>query len=221
MISAVLLSWKRPYHIPEIISHLRQFEQVKEVIVWCNEFKPTDEIVRAADRVMFCPKNRYTLGRFLAATRATHDDIFVQDDDLLVNNLPALYDAFREERIITANLADDRSSKHWTWWQVHHPEWVEIGFGAMLPKEQVYRLSEWPYSQDLLARKADKIFTVVHPWRSLRAGSEDITRLSYNGKESGCDANSLSHRQDHKGLTEEAVKLALEWKSKIWETAAP
>lgn len=221
MISVALLSWKRPYHIPTIIEHLRKFDEVDEVVVCCNEFPATKDIQMAADKVLHFEKNRYTYGRFMAAAACRNDTVFVQDDDVLVNNLPTLVKAFGDTGYITANLVDDKSSKHWTWWQVNRPVWLELGFGGVFSRQQIAILQEWPYSHSLLERKADKIFTVMNPWQSVMATERDVTRLRHEGLESGRDQNALYLRDDHKQLTAEAVKLALEWKQKIRSNRGP
>lgn len=210
-VSACLLSWRRPWHLPEIVESLRS--HVDEIIVWANEFPLKEQLPGV--RVIHSPENQCTLGRFLAAREARFSICYTQDDDLLVRNIPALLAAFHREQKIVANLADDRSSRHWAWWQVHHPPWVELGFGSVFPRDLALRLADWPHDPELLRRKADKVFSVIHPWQAIRAGADDITRLFHDGKESGRDANALSNRADHKRLTEEAVRLAQTWRSQL------
>lgn len=220
-ISAVLLSWKRPWHIPVIANHLRQFPQIHEIICWCNEFEPTPEIRAAVDVAHWSRTNEGTFGRFLAQQFATCGNLLVQDDDLLVHNIPELaerYFALGRQRIV-ANLAQDRSSRHWSWWQARHPPWVELGFGSIVPKEFCGVLSDWPYDAELRRRKADKILTVLKPWEAVRAGPEAITRLYHNDQESGRDEHALSRKQDHERLTREAVRLAAEWKAQLADDA--
>lgn len=210
-VTAVLLSYRRGYHIPTIIRHLRTFPQVTEVIVWANEQEPSEEMAALADRCIHSPRNQFVLGRFWAAMEAKNETVVVQDDDLLVGNIPELLETYSREHKIVANLAQDRSSRHWEYWQEHRPPWVEMGFGAVFPRDWAKKLDEWPYDHGLLARKADKIFSVVHPWTAIKAGPESITRLFYNGVESGRDEHALSLRPDHRGLTETAVALAQDW----------
>lgn len=190
-----------------IVESLRP--HVAEIIVWANEFPLTEELPGV--RVIHSPENQCTLGRFLAAREARYPVCFTQDDDLCVGNIPALLAAYHRRPQIVANLADDRSSRHWRWWQVHSPPWVELGFGSVFPRDWALRLDGWPYDLGLLQRKADKVFTVTNPWTALRAGPEDITRLYHDGQESGRDGNALSNRPDHKPLTNRAVALAQEW----------
>lgn len=216
-VSAVLLSWRRPCHIPTIARHLRRFPEVTEIVIWQNEHTPPPEFNDVADQVHWSVENECTLGRFLGALKCRNDMVFVQDDDLLVHNIPQLCadsQRFGCDRVV-ANLADDKSSRHWTWWQVHRPPWCELGFGAVFPRAFAGALLDWPYDHELLRRKADKAFCILHPWHALRAGPDDITRLQHNGKESGRDEHALSGRTDHQRLTAEAVRLAAEWKASL------
>lgn len=176
-----------------------------------NEFPPTPEIEATGARIIYSPTNQVTLGRFLAAQQARYPICFTQDDDLLAHNIPALLAAYDREPQIVANLASDKSSRHWEWWAVNKPPWVELGFGSVFPRDWAFRLNDWPYDAELLRRKADKVFSVIHPWRAIRAGPGDITRLHHAGKESGRDEHALSNRPDHQALTKEAVRLAQEW----------
>ncbi len=219
-VTAVLLSWRRPYHIPRIAEHLRSFPQIKQVIVMCNEFKPTDEIKalyqadpKIAD-VVWSDQNSCTLGRFYAASQATYEAVLVCDDDLLVNNVPTLLAEYDGSQII-ANLADDYSSRHWQFWQHDPKPYVELGFGSIFPRDWARRFMhmDWTSDQELKNRKADKAFTCLFPWKAIRAGTADITRLIYQGAESGKDANALYKRDDHALLTKRATDAAMQYKS--------
>jgi hypothetical protein len=224
-ITAVLLSWQRQYHIPGIAHHLLQCPQITELLIWQNEHSPSPVVTELERefphvRVLHSPDNLCTLGRFLAAEQARNQAVFVQDDDLLVHNVPQLVAEFERfsragQPKIIANLADDTSSRHWSWWQVHKPAWVELGFGSIFPREFALSLRNWPYDASVLRRKADKVLSVLHPWHAVHAGPAEISRLQYQGQESGRDANALSKRDDHKRLTDQAVWLTREWMQSI------
>jgi hypothetical protein len=219
-ITACLLSWRRKYHLPEICHHLLSVPEIGDVLVWQNESDGVLECLPDGVRVIHCPSNQYVYGRFLASLDASTDAVFFQDDDLLVKNIPGLSRRYVElgGETIVANLAQDRSSRHWSLWQSKRPPWIELGFGSIVPVKAVHILREWPYDRELLKRKADKIVTVLNPWEAVRAGEAEITRLFYKGKESGRDANSLWLRSDHKPLNNEVIPLTLKWKSQIEES---
>lgn len=218
MITACLVSWRRKYHVPTICDHLLRFPEISEIIIWQNESDMNMPELPPGVQVINCDANEYVFGRFLAAEVANNETVFFQDDDLLVNNFPALLGKFKEndEEVIIANLAQDKSSRHWSQWQSARPPWVEVGFGSIAPRWAIEVLGKWPHSHELLQRKADKIFTIMNDWQAVRAGPSDITRLFYRGKESGRDRNSLWLREDHKPLNREAVRLATEWREEFY-----
>ena len=195
--------------------NLRNFPEIDEIIVFQNEFSPTEEVVNLDGvRVICSGENKYTLGRFLAAKEAKNSWIYTQDDDLLVHNVGKLIHE-GDPNTITANLADDASSKHWNWWQTHDMSHIELGFGSIFHKDMIDIIFEWPHGASTLKRKADKVFSVMNPWEAVYAGKDDLTRLHHDGVESGRDCNSLSLRADHDALTEIAVSLSRKWKKKL------
>lgn len=230
-VTAVLLNWARPYHLPEIISKLCSQPAVGEILVWDNSGCLPD---LPGCRVLRSEKNVCTLGRFLAAQQARHDVVYTQDDDLCVGNVQELLEAFcglsdgtifptgansglsSSDTVgiprVVANLADDGSSWHWTFWQKSHNPWVELGFGSVFPKSMAFSVNNWPFERELLERKADKVFTILNDWEAIRADGTVLTRLFWNNRESGRDKNALSLRADHRTLTQEAVSLAKQWK---------
>jgi hypothetical protein len=210
-LSAILLNWKRPFHIPVIVESLRQQPEIDEVLLWNNGDALTLEVENCCDRTINSPENECVLGRVLAARYATNETLFFQDDDLIVHNIPELVETFLDTGRIAANMPDDRSSKHWTMHQLRRNPWVELGFGSVVAKDRALSVLDWPYDRELLRRKADKVMTVLNPFTPVYAGGGRIERLMHNGKESGRDENALYLRPDHKALTAEAVRLTQEW----------
>jgi hypothetical protein len=208
--TACLLSWRRPYHIPTIAESLRRFPEIDEILCWCNEYEPTPEIEASCDRVIHSPENLYVYGRYAAAKEARNSICYTADDDLVAHNVSELIAKHYLTGKITANLADDSSSQHWTIWQHRNRPWVEMGFGSVFCREQAAILDEWPYDRNLLLRKSDKVVSLMNDWEAVRV--TDLTRLRHNGQESGRDKNALWLRKDHRPLNKQAVRLALEWK---------
>ncbi len=219
-VSAVLLNWRRQYHLKEICTHLTSFEQINEVIIVNNgSISPHDRSILRTwriVRIMESGCNLCTLGRFYGATDAKYKTVLVADDDLLVYNIPALLNAYDGTRIV-ANLADDASSKHFQFWERDPKPYVELGFGSIFPRKwaRQYLGMEWTDDQELRKRKSDKAFTCLFPWTYMRAGPEDITRLHHEGRESGKDSNALYKRTDHAEWTRRAVAAALQYKSTL------
>jgi hypothetical protein len=203
----------------DIISNLRKFDCVDEIIVFENEGEPREQLLNA-DAVIYEATNTYTYGRYLCAGAASNDIVFFQDDDLLVHNVDQLLEKFLEndQKKVVANLADDWSSRHWNLWQSpRRPFHIEVGFGSIAHKSMIGKIHSWPYEEYLLHRKADKIFTTINPWVDVRATSKEITRLKHEGKESGRDDNALWLRGDHKQLDNQVLPLALQWKKMLDE----
>tara|TARA_R110000868_G_scaffold376770_1_gene641855 strand:+ start:2389 stop:7095 length:4707 start_codon:yes stop_codon:yes gene_type:complete len=205
-VSACLLSWKRPDNIGQIITHLRQYSFIDDILIWNNNPEIHLEIEMEGVRVIQSDQNLVTYGRFLCAQHARHSTIFTQDDDCIVHNLPELYEAF---------LASPDRIAH----GLKHPHLFAnaencfgkaqmslVGWGAFFQKEwcRVLELYQDEYGVDeLLIRKADRIFSLLLNRRhqSLLAEVTDL--------EGASGSEALSVLDDHLEMSEIAVKRAL------------
>ncbi len=83
MISAVLLNWKRPDNVREIVRRWHGSRFVSEILIWDNsgQLEPLDgaTIVRASRNMTFFP-------RFALACLARHQCVITQDDDLVTRD---------------------------------------------------------------------------------------------------------------------------------------
>lgn len=143
---------------------LHHYAFVDEILVWNN--KPEVKLVLRGDkvRVLESDQNIVCYGRFLCAREARSDTIYVQDDDVIVRNVPALYHNF---------LADDSRITHAL--KVHHFSRREryvyssgqvalLGWGAFFRKEWLGALDIYleTYGVDLLLRReADRLFSLL------------------------------------------------------------
>ena len=205
-VSACLLSWKRPDNIGQIISHLRQYPFIDDILVWNNNREIHLEIEMEGVHVIQSDQNLVTYGRFLCAQQARHPIIFTQDDDCIVHNIPELYEAF---------LASPDRIAH----GLKHPHLFAntencfgkaqmslVGWGAFFQKDwcRVLELYKDEYGVDeLLIRKADRIFSLLLNRRhqSLLA---DVTDL-----EGASGTEALSVLDDHMELSDRALKRSL------------
>ena len=80
--TAVLLSWKRAHNLPAIVRRLREIEQVREVLVWNND--PDRRLDLPGAQVVQAPRNFMCFARYALAPLARYDNIWFQDDDLLL-----------------------------------------------------------------------------------------------------------------------------------------
>lgn len=111
--TAVLLSWKRAHNLPAIVRRLRETEQVREILVWNND--PARRLDLPGAEVVQAPRNFMCFARYALAPLARHDNIWFQDDDLLLrpHQFGALLAGYAKEpsRIVGCrgrNLRDGR-----------------------------------------------------------------------------------------------------------------
>lgn len=208
-VTAVLLNWRRPYHLPRIVESLQAHAFIGEIVCFDNS-GILDDIPGVT--VIRSPLNVCTLGRFLAAGHAQHRIIYTQDDDVIVRNVPALYERFLTHReSITAGL-DDSHYRH----EANKTAFIQMGWGSFFLRDWVSVLHLWRArhgEDELLRRKADRIFTTLHGRHDPQHA--DIERLQHGGRDSDRDASSLWLRADHRALTELAVKRAMELRAEM------
>jgi hypothetical protein len=102
-------------------------------------------------------------GRFVGASEARHDLIYVQDDDLLVP-VEALYGEYVSPGIV-ANRKPDEG-------------WRFVGAGAFFDRRLIPAafgpyLAAYPRDDDFL-RAADVVFAYANPYTSVWVGYEDL-----------------------------------------------
>ena len=206
LVSACLISWRRPRNIPAIIAQLRTLPFIDDILIWDNnpESKLAVEIPNV--RVIPSVQNVKTYGRYLCARQARHDVIYTQDDDCLIGNIAELYEAFRSDPTRIAHglkaghLRQNGANFHGS------AQMALVGWGAFFKKEwvDVLRGYEGVYGQDdLLFREADRIFSLLLN-RHHRSILGDVTDLpGVEGSE------ALSVEKDHLVHGERAVARAL------------
>ncbi|WP_298868601.1 glycosyltransferase [uncultured Gimesia sp.] len=205
-VSACLLSWKRPDNIAQIVTDLRHYPFIDDILVWNNNPEIHLEIELKGVHVIQSDKNLVTYGRFLCAQRAKHSTVYTQDDDCLVHNIPELYESF---------LASPDRIAH----GLKHPHLFEnanncfgksqmalVGWGAFFQKEWVNKLEAYKaeFGEDeLLIRKADRIFSLLLNRRH-QSQLANVTDL-----EGASGAEALSVLDDHLEMSDRAVRRAL------------
>lgn len=210
-VSAVLLNWRRPFHLPQIVRSLRAHQFVREIIVFNNSPSPLPRFEETPDQpvmVIDSPVNLCTFGRCRAAELATHEIIYTQDDDIEVLNIPAIYERFLgHQSAITAGLAP----RHYEL-EAHREPWLQLGWGALFRKEWLSAINPYltKYGEDeLLHRKFDRIFTALFGRHDPVLGEFLRLRDPRSGIDSDRDPHSLWLRPDHRRLTHLAIDRAL------------
>jgi hypothetical protein len=163
-VTACLLSWRRPQHMQAIVDSLHAHPFVDEILVWNNN--PAAPLRLRGDKVRVIPseKNLVCYGRFACAALARNDVIYVQDDDVIVRNVPELYRHFNDHPAgITCGLSEQhyrrRDRYHYAGAQV-----ALLGWGSFFRKEWLAVLGPLiPGAADdpLFLREADIFFTVL------------------------------------------------------------
>src|SRR6266571_65450 len=163
-VSACLLSWKRPRNVQLIARALHELEFIDEILVWNNNPSVQLAFPGTRVRVFRSKENQLTYGRYLCARHARNPVIYVQDDDVLVSNIPDLYATFLSDPSCIAHAL--RSSHYAARGREVHGncQTALLGWGAFFMKDWVSVLDEVPGStrrSRLFQREADRFFTVL------------------------------------------------------------
>jgi len=95
--SAILLSWKRTGNVERIITNLRKWTRIGEIILWNNDYEKSLKFPGAT--VINADRNFGSLARYGLVPLAAHDTIWFQDDDMLI-------DQAQFERVFAAYAAN-------------------------------------------------------------------------------------------------------------------
>ncbi len=93
-VSACLLAYERPDNIRIIVKQLLEYEFVDEITIWNNNSKRSYQFESKKVKLVNSSKNRICYGRFLCAKMASSEILYVQDDDVIVNNIEQLFREF-------------------------------------------------------------------------------------------------------------------------------
>jgi hypothetical protein len=164
LVSACLVSWKRPQNLQPIADSLGCYEFVDEILVWNNNPESRLRLQGDKVRVLDADENMMCYGRFLCAREARNHIIYVQDDDVIVRNVPELYREFlANSSSITHGLSPGHFRKRER--SVYADSQIALlGWGAFFRKEWLDVMTRCleKYGDDLLFRReADKFFSIL------------------------------------------------------------
>ncbi|MCE7988992.1 MAG: glycosyltransferase family 2 protein [Caldilinea sp. CFX5] len=206
-VSACLLSWKRPYNMQPIVDSLRRHDFIDEILVWNNNPEVKLALRGANVRVIQSPQNEICYGRYLCAREAQHNIIYVQDDDVIVGNVPTLLHHFLcDDSRITHALSSQhlRQRQRYIYAQGHH---ALVGWGAFFQKAWLDRLDAYVARDGcdaLLRRGADKIFTIL-----LGRTHNTISAVLQPLRDSTTQGIAMYREPAHQRLNALAVRQAL------------
>lgn len=217
-VAAVLLSWRREHNLPLIVSRLQAEPLIDSVHVW-NNAGCNSELKINGVRIYASTRNICTLGRYKCAAMTDADLCYVQDDDYLVENIPELIRLAQEKPdTIVAGLSPGHLKVEGN----GQAAYMNLGWGAVFRREWISVLDEWVrvYGEDdLLERKADRVFTVLHG-KHLAIPAKVTRLVDPSGRFSDESKDALYRRPDHRILTNQAVQKALELRDAMRRPAA-
>ncbi len=181
-VTACLLAYKRHDNMQPIVRSLQQYDFIDEILVWNNLAGKPLNLEGTKVRVINSDENRLCYGRFLCARQAKNEIIYVQDDDVIVENIPSLFQAFLDDPsgVVHALNTNHYQQRHK---YVHfYGQGALVGWGAFFKKTWLNVLDEFLSENPanyLFHREADQLFTILTglPHRPLPAS---IQLLSHN-----------------------------------------
>ena len=157
-VSAVLLVWKRVESTKTLIEQVKKYKQIDEIILWNNnqDIEYTREMLEIDNiTIINSHINKITFGRYLGASLAKNQSIFVQDDDWNIKDFELLYDKFKVTKKDVVAVCPKT-----------HMENIErnkfVGWGSIFNKNALHVFDKYilKYGEDeLLYREADLLFT--------------------------------------------------------------
>ena len=194
MVSACLISYKRPQNIPKIVDHLMSHGFISEVMIRDNSKG----------------QNLINYGRYRLGEKAENEWFYTQDDDCINHDLPKLYEAW-------SNRIDDEDGIYHSGTQSYIDQQEDmifgdkqacmVGWGAFLKKEWMIELKRYTdvYGYDeLYYRETDRILSVLLN-RHHNSILCDIEHLEgYNDEEI-----AMCKQPGHKNSRDVAIQRAL------------
>jgi glycosyltransferase involved in cell wall biosynthesis len=185
IVSACLLSYKRPRNLQPIVDSLHSYDFIDEILVWNNNTGTKLTLSGSKVRILNSKENLICLGRFECAKQAKNQIIYVQDDDVIVQNVPELYRRFLSDPSrITHALSDLHYARkdRYVYSEAHH---AFLGWGAFFRKDWLSTLEVHRKTWDdlIFRRGADKFFTMLLQRRhnTLRAQIQTLPYSTSSG----------------------------------------
>lgn len=186
-VSAVLLVWKRTESTQTLVNQASKIKNIDEIILWNNnpDFQYTREMFEVSDiTIVNSHVNKITFGRYLGASLARNNKIFVQDDDWNIIDFEKLYNRKKE------TLSDIVSVCPRTHME-DIPRNKFVGWGSIFNKSCLNVFEDYlkEFGEDqILYREADLLFTNCNSYEKM------LTKPSTLVKD---DNRSLSLEPNH------------------------
>jgi hypothetical protein len=197
-----------------------------EIVIWDNG----EKMVSRSDGYAEVCTDLAVYGRYAAIAHASHDLIFVQDDDVIVSDPQAIVDEW--DRVALTKESDPAGPQpDWNSHVVcnmpqefrpHYPDSGLVGFGAAFhwdaPQRAWLRLGQWRLREleagrlaprvaaevvrdsEVFLRRCDNVFTTLTPIVMVDVPKIDCAYAS--------DSNRMWRQSDHIGERDRMIQLA-------------
>ena len=199
-VSAVLLVWKRVESTSILVEQVSKIKQIDEIILWNNnpdvqytkEMFDVDNITIVNSHI-----NKITFGRYLGASLAKNEYIFVQDDDWNIIDFEKIYDNIKKSFSDIVSVCPNTHMQD-------IPRNKFVGWGSIFRKKCLDVFSKYieRYGEDnILYREADLLFTNCNKYEKM------LTKPSLLIRD---DNRSLSLKPEHFNFHYEMLKRVKE-----------
>ena len=203
-ISVVLLSWRRPENLQQIVGALRKNPLVKEVIIWNNN----PEITLKSDEAIIINSahNFLCLARYCLVPLTKHPLIWFQDDDLLISaeQLDAIVSAYSmaPDRIYGCrgrNLIQGRYAPVIVYGECD----IILGQSMLFHKKLFYEVAATFYALDSIERADDIAFSLLCRRKHFAVNVEPLVDLGEH------DEHALWRQPGHFSVRQQIVDRLL------------
>ncbi len=191
-VTACLITWKRPGNIYKIKQNLAQQSFIDEILVRDHE-----EVA-----------NIKNYGRYVLAKEARNDIIYLQDDDLLIENVGVLYETFLKNPDSLINGGPKEYLEVAKTENIYgNSQMAIVGWGSMLDRKHIPLLDQYTdvYGEDYcFHRETDRILSM------LMKQHHKMVETRFETLEGARSEYALSKQSDHIRYKKLAIKRCLE-----------
>ncbi|MHC4430364.1 MAG: hypothetical protein ACYS14_08165 [Planctomycetota bacterium] len=204
-ISAVLLSWRRPENLPQIVRELRKNPLIKEVLIWNNN----PQIALESDEAIIInsAQNFLCVARYCLVPLTKHPLIWFQDDDLLISaeQLDAIVSAYSmgTSRIYGCrgrNLIQGRYDPAIVYGECD----IILGQSMLFHKKLFYEVAPTFHAMDSIERGDDIAFSLLCRRKHFAVNVEPLVDLGEH------DEHALWRQPGHFSVRQHIVDHLLE-----------
>ena len=191
MITACLVSWKRPEAINTILNNLLKYKCITEIIIWNNNPKLTFNSEAGKIRAINSEQNKIVYGRYLAAKEAKNDIIYTQDDDWFPGDIDKLISLHQEKQVtsfVPQTHIEEKNTNRF------------VGWGSLFEVSATNVFKDYikTHGEDyLLYREADLLFTNVNKYERHLHSSKNLVQE---------DSRSLHRQPNHYAYHDEMIE---------------